>query len=73
MCNHDLKDLIGTKDGIKCRVCGKIIDPAEIGKPAKVEAKDEPLPFTGDEEVEEPPQEEKPAKKPAKRGRKAAK
>lgn len=72
MCNHELKDLIGTKDGIMCRVCGKIIDPADIGKPAKVEAKDEPLPFTGDEEVEELAQEE-PTKKPAKRGRKAAK
>lgn len=71
MCNHDIKDLIGTKDGIKCRVCGAIIKPADIGKPAK----EEPLPFTGDDvtEVEEPAQEEKPAKKPAKRGRKAAK
>lgn len=80
MCNHDIKDLIGTKDGIMCRVCGKILKPEEIGKPAKEEA----LPFAEEPEEpeaveEEPAQEEKPAKakkpakKPAKSGRKAAK
>lgn len=71
MCNHDIKDLIGTKDGIMCRACGKMVTPAEIGK----KSKDEPLPFTCDDAPidETPVQEEKEVKKPAKRGRKAAK
>lgn len=66
-CNHDVKDLIGTSEGIKCRACGKVFKSfAELEadkKPAK-KAEDQP-----EEVKEEAPAEEKPKK----RGRKAAK
>ena len=71
MCNHDIKDLIGTKDGIVCRSCGALIKPEELAKISKKQEAPKPadIPFAQDDaEVE------KPAKKPtAKRGRKAAK
>ena len=65
MCNHDIKDLIGTSEGIKCRACGKTFKTfAEIhGK--KAEEKPEPVAEEEKDEAEE---------KPKKRGgRKAAK
>lgn len=67
ICNHDIKDLIGTSDGIKCRACGKVFasfkDLEADRKPAKKEEKPAEI------IEEEKPTEEKPKK----RGRKAAK
>lgn len=35
-CKHELKDLIGLADGIKCRACGKLFkDFTEIEKDRK--------------------------------------
>lgn len=47
MCEHDLKDLVGTADGIVCKACGKTFKSmAEVEKdrkpkPKKRRAKDE--------------------------------
>ena len=70
-CNHPVEHLIGTADGIKCRLCGQIFptydelvkDRGTDEKPAD-EAKQEV------EEVTEAPAEEAPKKKTAKKGAK---
>lgn len=73
-CKHDIKDLIGTSGGIKCRACGKVFasfkelekDIAEDIKAEKAEPKAEETPAEIIEEAQ-------PEKKSRGRGRKAAK
>lgn len=61
MCKHEVEHLIGTSDGIKCRLCGKVFKTY-----AELEA-DRPQ----EEKAEEKPVEEKPKKKaPTKKGAK---
>lgn len=61
MCNHDIKDLVGTEGGIKCRACGKTFKNfAEIEadkKPAQDEKEghSEPVPETFTDEPRETP------------------
>lgn len=58
MCKHDNKDLIGTSEGIKCRVCGRVFKSyAEIEKDRQSEDgptnASEALPDTSDKAVKE--------------------
>lgn len=67
-CTHAVEHLVGTKDGIKCRNCGKTFATF-----AELEA-DRPKPKKEQvEEVTEKPTEEAPAEKPKKSTKKGAK
>lgn len=59
MCKHELKDLMGTADGIVCRKCG-----------AKFASMDEinPKPAAEPEPAEEPAEKPKRTRKSAKKG-----
>jgi hypothetical protein len=81
MCKHEVEHLIGTKDGIKCRLCGKTFKTfAELEadrqgeeKPKEVaEEKEIDEIITEEEQAEEKPvAEEKPKRKAtAKKGAK---
>ena len=60
-CNHATEHLVGTAEGIKCRVCGKVFATFdEIVKDRKEDTK----------EVTEAPAEETPKKKTTKKGAK---
>lgn len=60
-CNHATEHLVGTAEGIKCRVCGKVFATFdELVKDRKEETK----------EVTEAPAEETPKKKTTKKGAK---
>ena len=69
-CNHDVQHLVGTSEGITCKLCGKTFktfDELLKDRPAK---KDEPK-AEAEEVTEEKPKAE--AEEKPKRGRKAAK
>jgi hypothetical protein len=81
MCKHEVEHLIGTKDGIKCRLCGKTFKTfAELEADRQGEEKPEEVTeekevdeiITEEEQAEEKPvAEEKPKKKAtAKKGAK---
>ena len=57
MCKHEVEHLIGTKDGIKCRLCGKTFKTF-----AELEADRQ-----SDEQPEEKPKKKATAKKGAKK------
>lgn len=60
-CNHATEHLVGTAEGIKCRVCGKVFATFdELVKDRKEDTK----------EVTEAPAEETPKKKTTKKGAK---
>lgn len=60
-CSHATEHLVGTAEGIKCRVCGKVFATFdELVKDRKEETK----------EVTEAPAEETPKKKTTKKGAK---
>ena len=71
MCNHPQISWVGTADGIRCGLCGALVDPAapapsgsvpkqpKIGRPAAEKAEPDPEPV-----------EEKTKKAPKKGGRK---
>ena len=66
-CRHEVEHLVGTKDGIKCRNCGKMFASfAELvaDRPKKQEKKVE----APAEEVTAVPAEETPKKKSTKKG-----
>lgn len=68
-CRHEVEHLVGTKDGIKCRNCGKMFASfAELvaDRPKKQEKKVE----APAEEVTAVPAEETPKKKSTKKGAK---
>lgn len=68
-CTHAVEHLVGTKDGIKCRNCGKTFATfaeLEADRPKKQEKK-------APAEVTEKPTEETPAEKPKKSTKKGAK
>lgn len=63
-CRHEVEHLVGTKDGIKCRNCGKVFATF-----AELEA-DRPKPKKEQvEEVAEKPADEKPKKATKKGGK----
>lgn len=77
MCKHEVEHLIGTKDGIKCRLCGKTFKTfveleadRQAGEQPEEKEIDEII--TEEEQAEEKPvAEEKPKKKAtAKKGAK---
>jgi len=58
MCKHEVEHLIGTKDGIKCRLCGKTFKTfAELEADRQGEEKPE------EQAEEKPVAEEKPKRK----------
>ena len=68
-CRHEVEHLVGTKDGIKCRNCGKsfaTFAELEADRPKKQEKKVE----APAEEVTAVPAEETPKKKSTKKGAK---
>lgn len=59
MCNHAVEHLIGTGDGIKCRLCGKVFkDFAEL----EADRPQEEKPVAEEQEIDEIVEEEKPKK-----------
>ena len=76
-CNHEVQHLVGTSEGITCRLCGKQFKtfdelvkdrPAKSEKPVKEKAEPKAV---AEEVAEEKPKAE--AEEKPKRGRKAAK
>ena len=61
-CNHATEHLVGTAEGIKCRVCGKVF--ATFDELVNDRKEDSP------KEVTEAPAEETPKKKTTKKGAK---
>lgn len=67
MCKHEVEHLIGTSDGIKCRLCGKVFKTfAEL----EADRPQEEKPVEEQAEVEEVAQEEKPKKATTKKSTK---
>jgi len=60
MCKHEVEHLIGTKDGIKCRLCGKTFKTFEELKADRKEVPEDKEIIT--EEQPEEVSEEKPKK-----------
>lgn len=67
-CRHEVEHLVGTKDGIKCRNCGKMFASFAELVADRPKLKKEQV-----EEVTEKPTEEKPAEKPKKATKKGGK
>ena len=67
-CKHPVEHLIGTADGIKCRLCGQIFPTYD--ELVKDRGADEKPAEEAEQEVTEAPAEEAPKKKTAKKGAK---
>lgn len=74
MCKHEVEHLIGTSEGIKCRLCGKVFKTyaeLEADRPQEEKAEEKEIDEIIEEQAEEKPVEEKPKKKaPTKKGAK---
>lgn len=70
MCKHEVEHLIGTSDGIKCRLCGKVFKTyaeLEADRPQEEKAEEKEIDEIIEEQAEEKP------KKAATKSKKGAK
>ena len=70
MCKHEVEHLIGTSEGIKCRLCGKVFKTyaeLEADRPQEEKAEEKEIDEIIEEQAEEKPKKKTTAKKGAKK------
>lgn len=70
MCKHEVEHLIGTSDGIKCRLCGKVFKTyaeLEADRPQEEKAEEKEIDEIIEEQAEEKPKKAATKKKGAKK------